>query len=243
MTTALPALVVVAHGSPDPRSAGSARQLLDVLRTRATRARGPVALAFLDHDEPRLDDALEDLYAGGVRAAVAVPLLLTAAYHSQVDLPAMLDRVAQRHPDLELRQAGVLGPDQLLLGLLTRRLAQAGVRPGDPSTAVVLAAAGSSDARAVAAVAAVAQQLAAGGWWAVTPAFASTAEPTVAEALADVRRRGAPRVAVASYLLGPGRLPDVVRSAAGDLPVSAPLGAADEVAAVVEARYAEAIAR
>ena len=169
--------------------------------------------------------------------AVAVPLLLTAAFHTGVDLPQQLAAAPVR-----VEQADALGPDPRLLRALERRLQQVGVAPGDRDTAVVLAAAGSSDGRAVSAVAALARRWAAEGWWDVTPAYASAATPSPADAVAALRRRGAPRVAVASYLLSPGLFADTLHVAGADV-VSAPLGDAPEVAAVVLTRYDDAAAR
>ncbi|WP_306291664.1 CbiX/SirB N-terminal domain-containing protein, partial [Microbispora sp. GKU 823] len=76
----------------------------------------------------------------------------------------------------------------------------------------------------------------------VTAAFASAGTPTLAEALADVRAGLAPRVAVASYLLAPGFFHDRLMSGGADL-VSAPLGVDDDLAALVWARFDEALAR
>jgi len=114
-------------------------------------------------------------------------------------------------------------------------------------TAVVLASAGSSDPAANAVIARMAADWqAARGWQAVLPAYASAASPTPAEAVARLLRSGARRVVVASYLLAPGLFADRIRAsslAAGAAAVSAPLGAAAEVAEVVLARYQRAAAR
>lgn len=216
-------LVAVAHGSRDPAATDTTRALLDAVRR--TRPGLPVYEAYLDHARPRLAEVLPRL----AEPAVVVPLLLAAAYHSRVDIPAALAGWAAR-------QAEVLGPDPLLLAAMERRLAEVGVAPGDPSTAVVLAAAGSTDLTAVAGV----RRLAAGwrerGWWDVRAAFASVAQPTVAAAVAALRAAGAPRVAVASYLLFPGVFADAV-AAAGAAATAAPLGAAPELARLVLRRY------
>ena len=77
------------------------------------------------------------------------------------------------------------------------------------------------------------------------PAYASAAAPAPAEAVADLLRGGARRVVVASYLLAPGLFADRVREAAlaaGAAAVSAPLGAAPEVADVLLDRYQQAAA-
>ena len=78
------------------------------------------------------------------------------------------------------------------------------------------------------------------GWWAVEPAFASAAEPTVESAVATLRGRGAPRVAVATYLLFPGLFADKLAAAGADV-VSAPLADAPEVVELVLARYDAAV--
>jgi sirohydrochlorin ferrochelatase len=223
------ALVAVAHGSRDPRSAAVVNELVAVVRAR--RPGLDVSLAFLDLSAPRLPDVLTALAGVGHRRAVVVPLLLGRAYHARVDVPGALARARCRHPALELRTADVLGPDERLTALARRRVTEAG---GTSSDAVVLAAAGSSDSRANAAVAEVAA-----GW--SVPAFAAATSPTVGAALAELVASGARRVAVASWFLAPGLLPERVRAAAlaahPGVVVADPLGADPAVADVVLARY------
>jgi sirohydrochlorin ferrochelatase len=236
----------VAHGSSDPRAAATVGELLDQVRGQAA-ARGlaglPVSAAFLGHAAPSPGQALGALPPGRV---VVLPLLLTEAYHSKTDLPAALRAAARAHGGrLDIRYGGTLGPHPLLLAALERRLAEAGVPAGDPATSVVLAAAGSSDPAAAAAVARLAARWQAlRGWRAVVPAYASAASPVPAQAVAAQLAGGARRVAVASYLLAPGRFAGQVRDqalAAGACAVSAPLGAAPELAGILFDRYAAAL--
>jgi sirohydrochlorin ferrochelatase len=216
-------LVAVAHGSRDPAAAAATRALLDEVRRQ--RPGLDVREAYLDHAAPRLAEVVPML-----DRAVVVPLLLGAAYHSRVDIPAAIgDRPG-------VLQAAVLGPDPLLLEAMERRLTEVGIPAGDAGTAVVLAAAGSSDPAAVEGVRALARDWSRSGWWDVEAAFASAAGPTVEEAVAGLRRRGAPRVAVASYLLFPGLFADRLASAGADV-TSDPLADGPEVARLVLARY------
>ena len=218
-----------------------------LVRSRAHRS-GLASLqaraAFLGHALPSVPDVIESLPASGNRSVVVLPLLLTEAYHSDTDLPAALHDAACRRPWLRISYGRPLGPHAGLLHALDRRLAEAGMPAPEADTAVVLAAAGSSRPAANAAVTRVAAAWqAARGWRAVVPAYASAASPTPAEAVAALRRGGAPRVAVATYMLAPGVFADQVRDvslAAGATAVSAPLGAAPEVADVVVERYLEA---
>ena len=247
-TPALPPLVAVAHGSRDPRAAAVVADLMALVRARAHRS-GLTGLqaraAFLGHALPSVPDVIESLPVSGDRSVVALPLLLTGAYHSDTDLPAVLHEARSRRRWLQISYGRPLGPHSGLLHALDRRLAEAGMPAPEADTAVVLAAAGSSRPDANAAVTRVAAAWqAARGWRAVVPAYASAASPTPAEAVTALRRGGAPRVAVATYLLAPGVFADQVRNAslaAGATAVSAVLGAAPEVADVVVERYLEAV--
>jgi sirohydrochlorin ferrochelatase len=238
----LPALVAVAHGSRDPRAAATISELLSLVRSRAA-GRGVGGLdirpAFLGHSAPSLPQVLGAVGAEHDRCVV-VPLLLTAAYHSKTDIPALLADARTALVRLDIRYAGTLGPDPLLLAALGRRLAEAGgvSSASGARTSVVLAAAGSSDPAANARVAAFAARWRADGdWRCVVPAYASAASPSPGEA---VRALGPDPVAVATYLLAPGYFADQIRDAAlaaGAVAVSGALGAAPEVADVIIDRY------
>ncbi len=247
-----PPLVAVAHGSSDPRAAASVATLLDLVRQRAETAGFPgldVRAAYLGHAAPSLAQALAALDGGPRdRAAVVLPLLLTAAYHSKSDIPGALREARTAHPRLAISYGPPLGPHPLLLRALERRL---GEIPGgtdfDPArTAVVLAAAGSSDSAAAGVISGLAARWRARrGWRAVLPAYASAATPTPADAVTALRRSGARHVLVATYLLSPGIFADQIRRdclAAGAAGVSPVLGAAPELAEVVLGRYAETLA-
>jgi len=250
---ALP-LVGVAHGSSDPRAAASVDTLLSLVRARAAAAGYPgldVRAAYLGHAAPTLAQALGAVDGA---AAVVLPLLLTAAYHSKTDIPKLLHEVRGARPRLGISYGRPLGPHPLLRRALERRLADAAdgeppsantAVPAASTTAVVLAAAGSSDPAANAVITDQAEcWQAERGWRAVLPAYASAASPTPPEAVAAARRSGARRVLVASYLLCPGIFADQVRSdclTAGADAVSPVLGAAPEIADIVLGRYAESL--
>ncbi|SEQ61137.1 Sirohydrochlorin ferrochelatase [Lentzea xinjiangensis] len=223
-------LVAVAHGSRDPRSAASVHALLDVVRS--LRPELDVRGCFLDLCAPRLSDVLRG-------PSVVVPLLLGRAFHARVDVPAAVAET--RVPAIV---SDVLGPDPRLESAALRRLSEAGVSFGDRSLGVVLAGAGSSHGPANEAVAEVARRWSReSGWAGAEAAFASIASPSVPEAIERLKARGATRIAVASWFLAPGLLPDKVASLAGDAVVARPLGDDVEVAQLVLDRYDEALAR
>lgn len=239
-----PPLVAVAHGSRDPRSAATVAALVDVVRERAPAL--DVRTAFLDLSAPRLPDVLAALHGDGHRDVVVVPLLLGKAFHARVDLPAVVAETTARLPRLSVSVSDVLGPDPRLPSVALSRLRAAGADVGDPSLGVILAAAGSSHAPANRAVSDVAASWNSLGWAGVEAAFASATRPDVPAAAAALRARGARRIAVASWFLAPGRLPDRIaaQARAADPPaiVADPLGAAPEVAELVLDRYTAAAA-
>lgn len=210
-----PVLLVVAHGSRDPRHAATVHEL--VRRVRARRPGLRVETGFLDFNVPSVGAVLESLDAEGVRDVVALPLLLTRAFHAKADIPAVL---SEAPPRLRIRQADVLGPSPLLLAALERRLYEAGLTPADKSsTGVVLASAGSSDPEAIAVIADIAREWRHTGWCAVRPAFASASLPRTEDAVRELRELGCARVAVAPYVLAPGRLPDRIARGAAEADV------------------------
>ncbi|QGZ51581.1 sirohydrochlorin chelatase [Streptomyces sp. QHH-9511] len=232
-----PVLLVVAHGSRDPRHAATVHAL--VRRARSLRPGLRVETAFLDFNLPSVPGVLDRLAAEGVREVVALPLLLTRAFHAKADIPAVL---RQAPPSLNVRQAEVLGPSPLLVAAVERRLYEAGLMPGDRSaTGVVLASAGSTDPEAIAVIAETARELRRTGWCSVRPAFASASLPRTEDAVRALRADGVRRVAVAPYVIAPGRLPDRIAAGAAEADVLADvLGPSPELARLLITRYEEA---
>ncbi|NBM18067.1 sirohydrochlorin chelatase [Streptomyces sp. GC420] len=236
-------LLVVAHGSRDPRHAATVHAL--TARVRSLRPGLRVETGFLDFNAPSVPRVLERLAAEGARDIVALPLLLTRAFHAKADIPAVLHEASARLPQLRISRTEVLGPSPLLLAALERRLREAGLRPGDrASTGVVLASAGSSDPEAIAVIAEIAREWRrTSGWCAVRPAFASASLPRTEDAVRALRAEGVRRVAVAPYVIAPGFLPDrIARGAEGADVVAEVLGPAPELARLLLRRFGEALA-
>lgn len=219
-------LVLVAHGSADPRAASNARAVANQIRFMRPGLR--VRVGFCELNTPRLTDVLTP-------GAVVTPLLLADAYHARIDIPRQIASCG-----VAVRQADVLGEDDRLVSVLHARLAELGVSPLDPELGVVVAAIGSTHAVANARTARVARKAMAGSRWAgATTAFATGSGPSPAEAADRLRRRGARRVVIAPWFLAPGRLTDRVAkyAAAEGIPMAAPLGAHLLVAETVLDRF------
>jgi sirohydrochlorin cobaltochelatase len=207
--------------------------------------------------------------AGGKTSMVAVPLMLSAAGHAKGDIPAALARERSRHPGLTWIYGRPLGPHPALIDLLDRRVAAVG---GSTSPAVLVVGRGSTDPDANADVVKTARLLWEGRDYPLAEtAFVSLARPDVAEGLERCRLLGAGlpgaglpgaglpgaglpgarQIVVARYFLFPGVLPDRVAEQAAAYAAAHPeldirytdvLGDCDEIAALVYARYQEALA-
>ncbi|MEW2614087.1 sirohydrochlorin chelatase [Streptomyces sp. NPDC047880] len=226
-----PALVVVAHGSRDPRALSTVRALLD--QVRALRPDVPVHLGHIELNAPLLPDTLAAL---GDSEAVLVPLLLSRGYHVKQDIPEMAAASRAR-----THLAAPLGPHPLLVDALQARLKEAGWG-GTPhhTSAVVLAAAGSRDPDAKTDTARTAHLLAARLGVPVVPAYASAATPTVETAVRTLLARGRRHIALASYFTAPGRFATECTQKAPWI-AAAPLGTHPSMADLVLHRYEEAL--
>ncbi|MEU1545088.1 sirohydrochlorin chelatase [Nocardia sp. NPDC005745] len=237
-----PALIAVAHGSRDPRSAATVAEVVGAVA--AARPELDVRTAFLDLTAPSVEQVVDAVAAEGHTHAVVTPLLLGSAFHARVDLPGLLAAAGARHPGLRLTQADVLGVDAGLVGALRDRVlaassavhASAARRLG-----VAVAAVGSSSAAANARTAEVAARLAARTGWPTEICFATT-EPSVSEAVSRLHARGADHVLVAPWFLAPGLLTDRLAHAAPQATHADVLGAHPALTQVVLDRYHAAIA-
>ena len=104
---AAPALVALAHGSRDPRSAATVTALVD--EVKALRPDLRIEKAFLDLARPTFDKVVDRLVKAGYDEIVVVPLLLVEAFHAKVDVPEAIAAATSRHPGLKIRATDVLG--------------------------------------------------------------------------------------------------------------------------------------
>jgi sirohydrochlorin ferrochelatase len=226
-------IVLVAHGSSDPRAA---------MHTRALAWAVGAEPSYLDHAGPRPGEVLARVEAAGHRSAVLVPLLLTAAYHGRVDIPQVVVDARADGLTVPVTLTDVLGPVDgavpvELLAALRRNL------PAVPFDGIVLGAAGTRDAVARTTVDLVARRLGNALKVPCVAAYASASGPTAGEAVDLLRTAGARRVAMATYFLAPGKLYDLARGsafAAGAVAVAPPLGADLALVRLVHRRIAEA---
>ncbi len=225
-TTASSAVLLLSHGSRDPRAEYVVGELVSAV---AAGTGLTVRAAHLDFTAPTPAVALQQLAADGFTCVRVVPLLFTPGYHLTHDVPfAVAASGVTGRMDVSvappLLSAGSRGRD-LLLTALADRLVQAGADA--QVDALVLASAGSSSQSARLCIGSLAHDLERSHGIPVMSAFAAKAcvgTPSVTQALEALSDKGIARPAVASLFVAPGRLTDSVAAACTDLPVADPLG-------------------
>jgi sirohydrochlorin cobaltochelatase len=245
-TSSEPALLIVGHGSRDPRGAEEFHELVSLVRARAPM---PVEGGFIELSRPPISECVNNLKERGAREISAVPLMLLAAGHAKDDVPATLVREKLTHPDLDFHYGRALGIRPELLELMDERISAVVPEEEKEGTAVLIVGRGSSDPDANSDLAKMSRLYFEGRPYPlVETAFVSLAPPSVTEALERCRRLGAGRVAVFSYFLFTGVLEERIREQSRNFAEDNPemevryagyFGPDARVAALVMERYRE----
>lgn len=216
-------LLLVAHGSRDPAAADVTERLAALVRAELPGVE--VAVGYLEHATPPVDDALALLWRDN-EAVTVVPLLFATGRHADVDLPA---QVSGRNVTL----TPPLGADPLVAAALRDRLIEAET-PADAT--VVVVAAGSREPAAAQTTEATAALLADGTGWRV---IATDAAADLTSVVSAARADGA-TVAVSPLLLAPGTFADRIEAAAaagGADIIAAPIRDHPAIAVLIAKRY------
>jgi sirohydrochlorin cobaltochelatase len=209
-TNGAPALLIVGHGSRDPRGAKEFHELVSLLRTSNPTL--PIEGGFIELARPPISECVSRLVEVGAREISAVPLMLLAAGHAKDDIPATLVREKMSHPEVNFHYGRALGIRPELLELMDGRISTVVPDEEKEETAVLTVGRGSSDPDANSDLAKIARLFYEGRPYPmVETAFVSLAPPSVPEALERCKRLGARRVAVFSYFLFTGVLEERVR--------------------------------
>lgn len=200
-----PALLLIAHGTRDPRGAQEMDVLVDHLRTRVD---APVAACWLeDFAEPDAATAATALRDAGASTVVTVPFLVLGAGHAKTDTPEAVHDVRRLVGDAAVTHARVLGLHPALFALARARVDAVSEPDGRDDEVLLVTGAGSSDPDANGDLAKAARVLAeqTGHRWAET-AYAGVTWPRADETFHRLHRAGGTRVTRFSWSLLAGLL-------------------------------------
>jgi sirohydrochlorin cobaltochelatase len=205
-----PALLIVGHGSRDPRGAQEFHELVALMRER--NAGLPIEGGFIELSRPPISECVERLVGSGSHEISAVPLMLLAAGHAKDDIPATLVREKIEHPEVNFHYGRALGIRPELLELMDEKISAVVPEDEKEETAVLVVGRGSSDPDANSDLAKIARLFYEGRPYPIVEtAFVSLAPPSVPEVLERCKRLGVRRVVVFSYFLFTGVLEERIR--------------------------------
>ena len=116
MTTGI---IVFAHGS----RIESANEAVRSVAADLARAGGypVVEAAFLELGTPSLEEAADLLVSRGVERIVIIPYFLTPGVHLERDLPAIVERIFNKHKDIQILVTAPLDGHPGLVQILADR--------------------------------------------------------------------------------------------------------------------------
>ena len=205
-----PALLIVGHGSRDPRGAREFHELVELVKERNLAL--PVEGGFIELSRPPISECVSRLVQNGARRIAAVPLMLLAAGHAKDDIPATLVREKMSHPGIDLGYGRALGIRPELLELMDERISAVVPEEEREETAVLVVGRGSSDPDANSDLAKASRLFYEGRPYPmVETAYVSMSPPNVSEGLERLKKLGARRITVFSYFLFTGVLEERIR--------------------------------
>ncbi len=101
------AIILFAHGARDPEWAAPFAIIQQQLQ--AARPDVQVALAFQDFMTPTLEAAVAQCAAQGAKRLVLVPLFMAQGGHLKQDLPVLVAKIREQHPQLALQVLPAIG--------------------------------------------------------------------------------------------------------------------------------------
>ncbi|MAX32603.1 sirohydrochlorin cobaltochelatase [Onishia taeanensis] len=93
------ALILLAHGSRDPRWKAPFESLAETL---AARLSTPLRMAYMELCEPSLEATVAELRDSGIERADILPLFFAAGRHLREDVPGQITALGAAHPDIAL---------------------------------------------------------------------------------------------------------------------------------------------
>ena len=117
MKTSSQAIILFAHGARDPQWALPFQVIRRQLQ--AARPDAQVELAFLELMAPSLETAVAQSAAQGAKRIVLVPLFLAQGGHMKQDLPRLVGKISDQHPQLEFQVLSAIGDAPEILQAIT----------------------------------------------------------------------------------------------------------------------------
>jgi sirohydrochlorin ferrochelatase len=117
------AILLVDHGSRRAEANALLEDIAGQIRKRA--AESIVEIAHLEIAEPGIGEGIEACVEKGATHIIVHPFFLGPGRHTSEDIPAQVERAAQRHPNVRIRISEPLGSHAALIDVILDRVSDA----------------------------------------------------------------------------------------------------------------------
>ncbi|OLS39381.1 sirohydrochlorin chelatase [Alkalihalophilus pseudofirmus] len=202
------AILLVGHGSRDPEGNEQVKHMIGELSTKLDPGL-LVETCYLEFAKPTIEQGIQTCVEKGASSVFVIPLMLLAAGHSKIHIPAAIDEAKERYPHIQFTYGRPFGIHEETLEICKDRLVEVGenVDNADSDTAIVLLGRGGSDPDANSDLYKMTRLL-----WEklnyklVEPAFMGVTDPLIKEGVERCIKLGAKRVVILPYFLFTGIL-------------------------------------
>jgi sirohydrochlorin cobaltochelatase len=201
------AVLFVGHGSRDHFGNEEVRDFVQAVIGTLNQ---PIAeTCFLEFEKPDIADGIAVCIQKGATRVVVIPIILFAAGHAKIHIPAAIDEAKLKYPLVQFIYGRPIGIHEKVLDILLSRTSDAGVEKGNElnDTAVLVVGRGSSDPDANSDLFKISRLL----WekmkvkW-VETAFIGVTSPLIEEGVNKCLKLGARHVVILPYFLFTGIL-------------------------------------
>lgn len=204
------AILFVGHGSKDPE--GNEEIAIFVKGIQKQIDVPIIETCYLEFCLPDVDEGIENCIGQGADEVVIIPMMLLAAGHSKMHIPAAMDRGKEKYPGVKFTYGRPIAFHEEVFSILDTRMEEVGFHQEELSrqpeeTALLLVGRGSSDPDANSDLFKLSRLL----WerlpvnW-VETCFIGVTTPTVEEGIQRCIALGAKRIVILPYLLFTGVL-------------------------------------
>lgn len=201
------AVLFVGHGSRDAHGNDEVRAFVQSIIETLNQ---PIAeTCFLEFEKPNIADGIEICIKKGATRVVVIPIILFAAGHAKIHIPAAIDEAKLTYPLVQFIYGRPIGIHDKVLDILTSRTSDAGIANNElqSDTAILVVGRGSSDPDANSDLFKISRLL----WekmkvkW-VETAFIGVTSPLIEEGVDKCLKLGARHVVLVPYFLFTGIL-------------------------------------
>lgn len=139
------AVLFVGHGSKDPAGNEEVRRFVAGITQELNVPL--VETCFLEFERPDILQGMEACVQKGATRVAVIPIILFSAGHAKIHIPASLDEIRKKYPQVQFIYGRPVGIHEQVLHILAARLEEAGLAAaaGHQDVAVLIVGRGSSD--------------------------------------------------------------------------------------------------